>query len=217
MKLLFGLFGLLFTGPFVTHATVTLSTGQVASLRDDSGSAVAVGRVALLVADFSNDGLLNLGGTFLSEGNYLAGGTDDQILAVGFTSEIESGIVGYNFSGTTFDYSGNFGTGDNLYVLWLPTISNHNIIVAAGLSYGQYRSGIVDAESGSDIAWIAPADGGAYSLAAFDTSINPSGIASPGDLTASLTTSAVPEPATYAALFGLAAVGFCAWRKRRVA
>jgi hypothetical protein len=31
------------------------------------------------------------------------------------------------------------------------------------------------------------------------------------------TTSAVPEPATYAALFGIASLGVCVWRKRRKA
>lgn len=31
------------------------------------------------------------------------------------------------------------------------------------------------------------------------------------------TTSAIPEPATYAALFGAASLGFCMWRKRRAA
>ncbi|MDF3057003.1 MAG: hypothetical protein K0R17_1218 [Rariglobus sp.] len=33
----------------------------------------------------------------------------------------------------------------------------------------------------------------------------------------SISTSAVPEPAAYAGLFGAAAIGFCVWRKRRAA
>jgi hypothetical protein len=88
-------------------------------------------------------------------------------------------------------------------------------------------------------SWILPSgDGGGLDLSVINTDISDlttsgQGVAlagsakvlvggfGPGMNTSgggvNFTLTAVPEPATYAALFGLAAIGFCVWRKRRVA
>lgn len=197
-------------------ASVTL-VGEVGALRNSSGVEVAPGAVAVIIADFSNNGIGDLFNTVLAANSFVGGGTDDKILHVGAISAV-NGFSSYSFS-ATFEYGGLFGPNDNLYVAWFPSINLIGSTVGGAVSYGLYRTSLIDTNSGSEIGWVAPPDGGAYNIAAYDNTIAPGAIATPAALTANLVTAGapIPEPSAAAVLGGLIALGAVATRRRRAA
>lgn len=80
------------------------------------------------------------------------------------------GRIGADMEGVTggaymFEYSGGFGAGDELLTVAYPFLTLGSAQPGAGLSGFFYRSSApVD---GSDIGWVAPADGGTYSMGAY--------------------------------------------------
>jgi hypothetical protein len=89
----------------------------------------------------------------------------------------------------------NLSTGDQLAVVWFPTLTNADLSMMSGVSYGLY--------SGASSSWWVPAAGGTVSLSVPD-----------GTMASFVSVSAIPEPSTYAAIFGGLALGFATWRRR---
>lgn len=191
------------------RAVVTMNVEFAAIYQADGVTGLGEGKIGLLVADEGAvPGLVNAGGTTLSLGSYLGGGSDDRI--IGITTSVAD-VGGTGFSGfqdlfASITYDGNFGAGDKLYLLWFPTISSIGSVLGGDVSYGVYRSDAVNLASGSDIAFIAPPDGSTNNLFAFASSIVAGSGVTKSDFTAKFTTVAVPEPGA-AALLLFAATG----------
>jgi hypothetical protein len=117
--------------------------------------------------------------------------------------------MGFNLSNTTLTYSGGFGAGDALYIVWFPTMTTPGVTVSSGTSYGVFRTDTPD--SLGTMAWTAPADGTTQSLFSLDNSLGGNPAISNSAFTANFT--AVPEPATVG-LFGVAALGVILLRRR---
>jgi len=116
------------------------------------------------------------------------------------------GIRGFS---NTFDitYSGNLGAGDQLALYWFPGLTGST--VGASQSYGFYRTSVIDTGSGGDMAFVLPTDGFPYTLAAIN--VDNAGIATNAEFTA---IPVVPEPSTYAAIMGIAALVVVARRRK---
>lgn len=172
---------------------------------------------AVLVADTGSNGFLGsytsaadadfsiFSGTSLTIGSSISGAGDDQIIGVfrmqdfGGASGIQGSLSGINV------VSGSLAANQQLAVYWFPTVTTTSI--AGTLSeYGFYRSDTVDASS--DIAFVMPGDGANVNLYAFNFD---GGSVPVGGFVAV----AVPEPSTYAAIFGALALGFVAHRRRK--
>jgi hypothetical protein len=96
-------------------------------------------------------------------------------------------------------------------IQWFPTLSSSALTPGNGTPYGQYSTL-------NDASWVAPAAGGnvAFSylnvLSGLGSASNSLGVAS-----LSTAAAAVPEPATYAAIAGMMALGAVAYRRRQQA
>jgi len=184
---------------------------------------------------FSNGGRINLlaldSGSWSSLPALLGYATLNEVFANQTTSFTPSGVtlvgsIGNDNSGGdgitggvfNFSYSGNFGAGDELLAVGYSSLTTSSLSPGNGVKGFFFRTGsIID---GSDIAWVAPADGANVILAAYT---DPNGSLAAGALTSGdgavggngFTT--VPEPSTYAllALSGLALGGYAMRRRRR--
>jgi hypothetical protein len=95
-----------------------------------------------------------------------------------------------------------------LMVQWFPTLLSTAVAPGYSTPYGQYSTL-------NDVSWVSPSNGSTVSFTFQTVSWVGSSANSLG--AASLTTAAIPEPSTYAAIFGALALGFVAYRRRRQA
>lgn len=123
------------------------------------------------------------------------------------------GITGGNF---IYSYSGGFNAGDELLAVGYSTLTTGSLSPGNNTKGFFFRTdSIID---GSDIAWLAPADGGAYSLAAYTSDLGGSvandAFTSGTGATGGNGFTTVPEPSTYA-LLGMSAIGLGGYVIRR--
>lgn len=138
---------------------------------------------------------------------------------VGQIANDDSGGAGVTGGAFSFSYSGNFGAGDQLLIVAYPGLTLASSSPGAGKAGFFYRTdSIVD---GSLIAYVAPADGGAYDLFSYTGDL---GGTSPNNQFTSGTGATggqgfttVPEPSTYAllAMSGIGMAGYVIRRRRR--
>lgn len=201
----------------LAQASVTLNFDFGPAYTAGGASMVNNGSIGVLVADTSGSGFAqgaSLIGSTLTAGGSLGG---NRILGVVGASDIStvgdfgfsSSILVNDFTGITTGSSTGAG-GTPLMFYWFPGISSAGATLAGGESYGFFRSDTIDAGSGSEISFNMPADGGAYALAAYDTTLG-GGYAS--SLFQANSVAGVPEPGrVMLALVGLLGLSL---RRRR--
>jgi hypothetical protein len=202
------------------HSSVTINFGM-GNMYSSTGTATA----------FPSGGLLNLlaldSGTWSSAfpnlADSLSQNTNSWTLPgttlVGQIANDDVGGPGSTGGAFSYSYAGNFGAGDQLLLVAYPTLtlsSSQPGLAAPGFFFR--TDSIID---GSDIAWVAPADGATVSLFAYTidsggTLANNQFTSGSGALGGSGFTT-VPEPSTYAllSLAGLALGGYAVRRRRR--
>jgi hypothetical protein len=185
--------------------TVTINFGAK-SLFNSAGSLLPDGTLFILVADTLGNGFGTAQAGSLAIGNFISG--DDQIIGHGFT-EISSGSAIGSGSATnvplgTGAYS-QFTTGDSLAVMWFPGLTTSSFSLTSGASYGYFRTN----SPSSGAAWTVPSAGQSVSIEELNL-LNDTGAMSGRALL-----TAIPEPSTYAAICGLAMLGFAAFRRAR--
>jgi len=174
------------------------------SLRTSAGAFTPTGGLALLIADADGLGFGDIAPGGIAQ--YDSVGSGDVVVAR-YTFAAD-GIINGNASGV--DLTG-FDAGDQLAIYWFPTLTSGDSSVTAGTSYGRL----------TDATWVTPSDGGdvgPYQVISFTnqgvfssnaTTLNVTDAQSQADL------NVVPEPGTYAAMAGLAVLGFVAMRRRK--
>ena len=180
------------------RATVIINF-DVGVLANASGSTpVADGSLIQIIASSDNVFAAPTAGAFI-------GGNDVLLFSGSFDSSTTSvtGAMSISLSNLTL------AQGTNLLARWFPTLTTASLTPGAGTAYGQYGSL-------TDVSWVSPADGTTANPQML-TSSSGFGSAANSNGYAILTVAAVPEPSTYAALFGAAALGLVAWRRRHTA
>lgn len=138
------------------------------------------------------------------------------VTLVGTIGNDDSGGPGSTGGVFNFNYSGGFNAGDQLMLVAYPTLTTSSL--APGLNTPGYffRTDLVI--DGSDTNWIAPADGGTYSLFAY--TLNAGGSLPDNQFTSGAGAAGgngfttVPEPSTYA-LLAISAAAFGGYIVRR--
>lgn len=210
----FASIGIILTVPTL-RGSVTINSAMSNFFMADGVTSIPSTSVGVLVVDKTGDGFassLDILDSILDVGNNL-GIVSNEILRVVAAEDLGFGGLGFNLAPTNFDLVGGISQGDSLGFYWFTNLSPGDT-VTAGTSYGFFRSDSVLSGSGADFAWSVPADGSIIELSAYLDSITGSsdGISN-STFSASLTV--VPEPATYAAIFGVLALALVAYRRRR--
>lgn len=200
--------------PFVSQASVTIDF-QAAELKSFGGSPAPVGSRAILVVDTDGSGFVGdyidgspdfgaFDGLDFSIGSTI-GSSTNRILQSMTVGDLGGEIFGVS-SVLNFNLESGIDTGDALALYWFPEILS-STITGTLFEYGFFRSDVIDPFATS--AFFIPSDGSSESIYAFSADIGGSTPAS------ALTAMAIPEPSTYAALFGGAAVALIWMRRRR--
>lgn len=199
-------------GATVRAQIVTINY-NASRLYNNSGVALPAGSLVLLVADTAQNGFGTLqADRSLSLGSFLNG--DDQILG---RSSILSGPIGLTFGAAEeipleADAYTSLSTGDHLALIWFSLLTPSSSSLSVGDTYGIYSSATLD---DGGYTWAIPSSGLTIELA-FKT-IAAGGTHPETEAYANLTVTAVPEPATCAALAGLGMLGLTFWRRRKLA
>lgn len=192
-------------------ADVTINF-NIDSLRDSTGSEVSVTSLGLIVADTGANGFSNLSVGNISTNSLI--GADD--LIVGRFDYSSFGTGGAAQVAITNTFSKGWSPNNQLAVIWLPSLTLTRTSLSGGESYGMVTLS----------SWLTPGDSGSNATAYQILSTTQIGFFSSNANTlsisnlqsrASLNVSAIPEPTTFAALFGAAALGLAAFRRRRTA
>lgn len=138
------------------------------------------------------------------------GGSNDIVIFSYAVNSVASGASGYVLTAPVINLSTYAIAGDFLELRWFPTLTTGSASPGGSTFYGQYGY----AEQ-STSAWIAPASGQTLSYAFLTTSAGGTLADTVGQ--AMSQTAPIPEPSTYAAIFGVAALGFVAYRRRQQA
>lgn len=215
-RILLGIIALC-TSATTTLASVTISFTAV-ELKSFDNSPAPLGSKAILVVDVDGSGFV--GDYINSSADF--GAFDGLSLTIGSTIGASTNQLLYVFDVIDFDDGGPFGvndefefdlvggisTNDEIALYWFPEISS-TTITGSLFQYGFFRSDTFDVNMGATSAFFIPADGNLDSIAVASIDI---GGSTP---TSALTAMAIPEPSTYAALFGGAAVVLIWMRRRR--
>lgn len=195
----------------MARATVTIDF-NVGLLKDATGSAViADGQLIQVVAAPTVGGFVAPTPTaFISGSEILLWSGAFDSLTTGTAGSMNIALAPISIATLPAGYA--------LMVQWFPTLGSGASAPGNSTPYGQYYGQFTpDATTvvnvGSDPTWLSPADGSTVSYNFLTASTGVGGIANSAGY-ASLATAAVPEPATYAAVFGVLALGLVAWRRR---
>ncbi len=201
MKKLLGSMAIAAATCMPVFASVTINFGAI-ELRADGGALVNSGALVVI-------GVSTLNGTFAapSPTSFFSG--DDVELYRGFVTP--AGEFQGTLAGAELSSIANWTVGDPLAIYWYPTLTTASTAPGVGVSYGTFRTDSV--QTGSDIAWVTPADGFSGGLSFVTASVggdNPNALGYASNLV-------VPEPSTYAGAFGALCLVGATWFRRRKA
>lgn len=195
------------------RSEITINVGGANLYNANGSSLMQPSMLVQLVASTTDS-------TFTSPtaGSFTGGSSDDVVLA---SFNINQGAGATNVALIlNFANFANLNAGDPLMLRWFPTITGPDMPSsalpsgpAAGSPFGQFRTDLVEAENGSNFAWIVPSDGFTITLNFLTQSINPTSTHPESDGFANMVV-AIPEPSTMV-LMGLAVAGFAGYSRRR--
>lgn len=208
--------------------TINVDMGNVTN---NLGDPIPSNALAVLVVDTTGNGFAQ-GASLQSSTlalNSIFGGGDDRVIGVFSTSDpFGSASRGFGGSAADLPYTNGISVGDAVAIYFFPNITNTSTQLA-GQTYGFFAgigSGVTN-PTFADTNWKVPADGG-FTLTAYSPSFvteandpgnfdhNPLTDPTNADLQASLLVPPVPEPSTYAAVFGLFVLGLAIKRRSKV-
>jgi hypothetical protein len=132
---------------------------------------------------------------------------DDIILGkFSLDSGFGAGVFDRNLSG---NFTGSLSAGDPLRLYWFPSLTVSATEPGADALYGTYRSDSPEEENLSP--WRMPAGASLVSIAFFTADAVGGG---PNSALAGNALTPVPEPSTYAAVFGLACLGWAVAKRK---
>ena len=211
----------LFFSAASSFGSVTLQM-EIANVRDSSGALVSAGSIGVLVADTTSSGfatgqtgITDWAGTTLTAGNTVSGHSNEQILAVFQANNSLATGMGFTGNGgsVNFNLTGGISAGQNMELVWFPTISTVGSVVPSNVSQvGFYTNPTANAVSGGNTGFVVPADGANKPLAYFDSVIATGSGVSQANLSATAVTAA-PEPSR--ALLALIGTGLTLFIRRR--
>jgi hypothetical protein len=171
------------------HASITINL-DAERLKTSGGSSMPVDGLVILVASTADSTFNGPSPTAFVTG-------DDHLVGKFDLSAWQS--PGVFTLGLKTSLSGDWAAGDSLMMYWFPTLTIGSTAPGLGTSYGQY--GYYGNATGTyGPQWVTPSDGGTVGLKFFTTDasfLKPGG--GPVDASAglaSLSVTAVPEPAT---------------------
>lgn len=189
---------LLGLGHLTAYATFTIEFSGGALFADNISSPLADGRLVIAVttanANFSGPVI----GSFVSGGDTLLG-----------SWAIDSGFAGAGTYSAALNLTLGSGvaTGQKVAIYWFSDITSLGTTPVNGTKYGTYR----------ESSWLVPADTALVSFPLETENVGGSVSDSATVANLAVSSSAVPESSAYAALFGVAALGFAGCRRRRMA
>lgn len=192
---------------------------QSDQLKTSSGTAAPTSTLALLIADTGGDGFGSLQSGQFTSVNSVVGDSNDRIVAkFDLLSNGTPGYLGVNPSGLTYAAITGWAQGQNLRLVWLPTLTSSSSTIVDGSTYGSYTSATgLDGSS----PWVTPSGGSTgsttnYKLYYFnaDGTVQ-SGSNSGASGLASFTVGAAPEPSRL--MLTALGLGTFLMRRRRVA
>ncbi len=196
-------------------ATVSFSgTFEAFNTSAGSGNPAPITSLVLLIADTTGDGFQGfLSGSSTTVGSLL--NSDDEIIyRDDMSAFFTPGVYSLATPGLTLDStaaSANAGTwspGDNIAIVWFPTLTVATLSLTAGNSYGMLTAGT----TGSD-AFSTPGDPGSRIWQYYSTDAS-SGFFEAGNGTPTVANqTVVPEP-TSLLLAGIASLGLMIRRRR---
>lgn len=200
-----------------TASAVTITVQGGGFFESDGTTLVSVGSLGVLVVDTAGDGFLSLAeldGFAVTQNTFW--GDDDYLLAV---MPAADGIPGFfNTDLPNINYGVGLSEGDKIGFYWFPELDTPGASLSPALSWGFYRNDAADEAVGGSIGFTLPVnDTSALYLAFFTPEFSgvPEALGTIAAFTAMPGVSPVPEPSTYAALFGVVGLVFAARRRRR--
>jgi hypothetical protein len=187
-------------------------------LKDNLGNSLKEGALVMLVASTTDTTFSPLSAGSISTNSFL-GTSDDLVLWRGFVTDTGA-TYSYpilNAQVPAMEFANGWGQDDRLALLWFPTLTESSTSIDVGTVYGLYTN---PSSTTLSSAWITPANGtsnyllGLYTIDGAQVLGEPGEIASDAGM-ASFTVSAIPEPSTYAAIFGALTLGGVCYRRYR--
>lgn len=202
MKSILALLSFLALSAVASAQTVTI-VFYIGILSNGAGTPVADNSLVQLIASPDS--------TFAAPTTTAFTGGNDVLF---YTGGVDSSTVANTAGGTQISITGLDLAiypiaGYKVALRWYPTLTVASSTPGAGTAYGQF-------DYNSDPSWVVPAANGSDTLYMLTTTAGGSLPDTTGRATQT-TPAAIPEPSTYAALAGLAALGAAIWRKRRAA